>query len=124
MSDETNGEYTLQISGKVHGDLVVVRGKSVKDLTTTMEELAKEADSIVSGWTDFKVAAVAKGVFTGDALGGDKKSTKSSSIATTSDGAPRCKHGEMKDLTHKNYKSTHYCSNTNRDEQCAPVNLR
>lgn len=37
--------------------------------------------------------------------------------------APICKHGPMKDLQHKNYKSRWYCAapyGTPKDQQCSP----
>jgi hypothetical protein len=118
-------EYNLQVSGQVLGDLVVVRGATAEDLAANLRGLAEQADDIVTAWADFKTAAVAKGVFTGNAVGGNKGGKAAASTAASSNGGPpRCKHGDMKDLSDKNYKSTHYCPAPRGEEQCKPVNLR
>lgn len=123
-SEEVEGQYKIQISGKVHGDLVVVRGDSGEDLSDTLMGLAEHADDIVSRWGDFKTVAVAKGVFTGDAVGGGKPAGRASAPAeTNSSGVPTCRHGEMKDLRGKGYKNDFFCPEKDRDKQCKPVKL-
>lgn len=121
MSEEVSGDYAVQISGKVHGDLVVVRGQNAEDLANNLHRLADLADEIVTDWSTFKTAAVVKGVFTGDAVGGK---TPARTVTPDEDGVPTCKHGPMKDLSDRGYKSTHYCTEKDRDKQCRPVNLR
>lgn len=119
MSDE---QYNFQISGQVNGDLVVVRGDTAENMAEQMESLGLNAEAIIKGWSNFKTAAVAHGVFTGNAVGGKGGGSKAKADVDE-DGVPKCKHGKMKDLRGNGYKSDFYCPEKDRDKQCKPVKL-
>lgn len=121
-----DGDYKVQLSTTVNGNLINLRGESVEDLENTAADLGRRLDSIVSSLVQIKEGIILKDLFTGSASPPLKGGGNNSNSGGSNDGggAPRCKHGEMKDLTAKNYKSTHYCPEPDRDKQCKPVNLR
>ena len=108
-------------SFSVNGDLFNFKADSGPELAELVKGWAGSLDDIQTALADVKQGIVAKGIFTNAA---GKGSSTPASTGAKSDGPPRCKHGEMKDLTSKNYKSTHYCPEKDRDSQCPPVNLR
>src|SRR5678815_2613884 len=125
---EIEGQYKLQISGKVLGDLVVVRADSAEEFAETLGSLSEHSEAIVKGWSDFKQIGVANGILTGDATserssgssssGGWKKSgTTRKADASPSSKAPSCEHGPMKDFADRGYKHRYYCAGP-RGEQC------
>lgn len=122
MSDD----YKIQLSTTVNGNLLNFRGESVPDLKEQVQGLATELDDIVTALVQIKEGIILKDLFTGTASPGKGGSSNANSSNNGGDnsGTPRCKHGEMKDLTSKGYKSTHYCPEPDRDKQCKPVNLR
>lgn len=121
MSDE----YKVQLSTTVNGNLLNFRGESVPDLTGQVQQFATELDNIVTALVQIKEGIILKDLFTGTASPkGPSNSSNTPNNSGSDSGTPRCKHGEMKDLTSKNYKSTHYCPEPDRDKQCKPVNLR
>lgn len=120
MSDE----YKVQLSTTINGNLLNLRAATPEELEATVTDLATRLDKIVSGLVQIKEGIILKDLFTGAASPALKGAGAAQSSGNSNDGAPRCKHGEMKDLTAKNYKSTHYCPEPDRDKQCKPVNLR
>ncbi len=117
-------DYKIQLSTKVNGNLLNLRAQSAEELKDLIQGLAKNVDDTFQAFGEFKDAVILKDVFTGDAakdLPNDNKS--SANRNASSDGTPSCKHGPMKDLRHKGYKSDFYCSESDRDKQCKPVKL-
>jgi hypothetical protein len=120
-------DYKVQLSTTINGNLLNLRAESPEELEGTVTDLAARLDNIVSGLVQVKEGIILKDLFTGTASpgkGGNSNNNSNSSSNSSDSGAPRCQHGEMKDLTAKNYKSTHYCPEPDRDKQCKPVNLR
>jgi hypothetical protein len=118
-------DYKVQLSTTINGNLLNLRAESPEELEGTVTDLAARLDNIVSGLVQIKEGIILKDLFTGTASPGKGGNSNSNSNSnSSSSGTPRCKHGEMKDLTAKNYKSTHYCPEPDRDKQCKPVNLR
>lgn len=112
----------LQVSSTIHGDFWVVRGESGKDFDETLQGLGEHADSILSSFSNFKSAAVAKGVFTGQAnpSASAPAATRAASGPPASNGTPQCAHGEMKDLADKGYRHRYYCPQPRGQKQCPP----
>lgn len=119
---EDNGQYNFQISGKVHGDLVVVRGNTAEEFSANLAALATYSGDVVTNWSDFKELAVAKGIFTGDATGGpsnggQRKARRGDDPPPSGD-TPSCAHGTMNDFKERGYKHRYYCPEKNRANQC------
>lgn len=122
MSEESN----IQLSDKVNGTLINVRADSAEELAELVAGLVEKADEIVTKFSSFKEVFVAKGILTQSEgrSGGTFKGSESNAAATSGEGGtPTCKHGPMKDLRSKNYKSDFYCTESDRDKQCKPVKL-
>jgi hypothetical protein len=117
--------YKIQLSTTVNGNLVNVRGQSAEELLKTVEDLAKVVDPMFTAFAAFKDGVILKDLFTGNAQTPLKSAGggNASKPAADSDGVPSCKHGPMKDLRSKNYKSDFYCTESDRDKQCKPVKL-
>lgn len=127
MSEVSEGK--IQLSDKVNGTLINVRADSVAELDEIVDGLVESADNIVTKFSSFKEVWVAKGIltqsdrgnsFSKGAVNGPEGSVGGSE---SSGGTPTCKHGPMKDLRSKNYKSDFYCTESDRDKQCKPVKL-
>lgn len=118
MSDD----YKIQLSSKINGNLLNLRANSGDELKDVVVGLATNLDDIITAFAQIKEGVILKDLFTGDA---EDKGGKPSGRSTSSgdSGTPRCKHGEMKDLRSKNYKSDFYCPEPDRDKQCKPVKL-
>lgn len=114
--------YKIQVSTTVNGNLVNLRAQSAEELKNTVVELAKSVDDIFTAFAQFKDGVILKDLFTGNAQQ-PLKGQGSAKTNATEDGVPTCKHGPMKDLRHKNYKSDFYCTESDRDKQCKPVKL-
>lgn len=149
MSDETEGFPGLQVSTFVKGDQLVFRANTGADLAELLKGAAENIDDIINNLVNVKQGVIAKNVFTGESNGSGKAS--SSGTATKSTGrkatgakaadtpppsdvtyweedgekwsSVECKHGYMKDLRDRGYKSDLYCAASNRKEQCPPVKL-
>lgn len=120
MSDD----YKVQLSTTVNGNLLNFRGESVPDLTGQVQQFATELDDIVTALVQIKEGIILKDLFTGTASPkGPSNASNTPNNSGDSGGTPRCKHGEMKDLRSKNYKSDFYCPEPDRDKQCKPVKL-
>ena len=118
-------DYKVQLSTTVNGNLVNLRAQSAEELQELAEGLAKSVDATFRAFAQFKEGVVLKDLFTGNAQTPLKGSggQQSSVAKVNEDGVPSCKHGPMKDLRSKNYKSDFYCSSDDRDKQCKPVKL-
>jgi len=118
--------YKVQLSTTVNGNLVNLRAQSPEELQNLVEGLAKTADETFTAFAQFKDAVILKDLFTGNAqapLKGGNNGAASQKASVNEDGVPSCKHGPMKDLRHKGYKSDYYCNESDRDKQCKPVKL-
>lgn len=111
----------IQVSSTIHGDFWVIRGESGGDFAETLEGLGEHADAVLGGFANFKSAAIAKGVFTGQANPSAAAVVPQNS-PPQSNGIPRCDHGEMKDLAEKGYRFRYYCPQPRGQKQCAPQN--
>lgn len=110
----------LQIGGTVNGDLIIVRADSADELKELTKGLADVADEVITDWSSFKQAALAKGVFTADSgksSGGGGKAAASDSAPPSGD-TPTCQHGPMKDLAGRGYKNRWYCKEYKKENQC------
>lgn len=127
-------ENKVQITTYLNGDNVTFRTTSGEDLADTLEGVADNSERIFKALGDFKQVGIAKGVFTGDSNqktgGGSGTTPKARSKdapppAATTDGAPECEHGPMKDLRANNYKYDFYCPSDEKDwkKRCRPVKL-
>lgn len=113
-------ENKLQLGGTVNGDLVIIRADSAEELAALAKGLAEVADPVITDWSAFKQAALAKGIFTGDQnrkVGGSSGGGKAADSAPPSGGTPTCKHGPMKDLGNK-YRNRWYCKEFKKELQC------
>lgn len=112
----------LQLGGEVNGDLVIVRADSAEEMDELLKGLSEKADDIITNWSAFKQAGLAKGVFTkSQNSGGSRGRAKDSSPPSSDGGIPKCKHGEMKDLgdpSETKYRHRYYCTEKNRSNQC------
>lgn len=116
-----DGQYGLQISGRINGDLVVVRGKDADELSENIAGLTKNGEDLIKNWSDFKELAILKGVFTGEATGSNTnngRKPRANDAAPSSGGTPTCNHGTMKDLAGKGYKHRYYCPAPKGETQC------
>jgi hypothetical protein len=114
-------DYGVQRSFTVNGELFNLRGENVAEVKQHAIDLAGAIDDIENALNQVKEAVLLKGVLTGD-MGGKKGGNSAQSESTTgSSGSPTCRHGAMKDLGDKGYKSRWYCSAKARDEQCKPL---
>ena len=117
-------ERKLQLSDKVNGTLINIRADSGDELVELVSGLVENADDIVTKFSSFKEVFVAKGILTQSFSKGAANGPEGSVAGSeSSGGVPTCKHGEMKDLRSKNYKSDFYCTEKDRDAQCKPVKL-
>lgn len=131
-TNNTTGEYAIQISTKLNGDLFNLRADSAEEFERQIDELASRG--IAKKWSDFKQAAVAEIIFTND--DGRKLPAKTTSSATdvspttNTGGPPSCSHGVMNDTAGKGYKNRYYCPVDTRgmspgeakNAKCAPQN--
>lgn len=115
---EVGAGYKIQASPTIGGEMWNLRANSGTEFRELVEGLAVELDGILTALNDVKQGVIAKGILTSPGKG-----SQTSTAPSKSDGPPTCKHGPMKDLRSKNYKSDFYCPEPDRDSQCKPVKL-
>jgi len=112
-------DYKIQINSNINGDLVNMRGQSGEELSETLTGFAEHAGSIFKTLGDVKQAALANGVFSGNAAAPSQPAQLAPKAAgTTAPGAiPSCPtHGQMKDMRGKRtaagapMRFRYYCS--------------
>jgi hypothetical protein len=124
----------IHIDTVANGDFIHLRTDSGEEMLEVVSGLAQHYGEIAERLGDIKQAALARGVFSGDAsnpsqstgAGAKKGATTSSKPVTAPDGgAPVCEHGPMKDMAGKRnkrgepYKNRYYCTKWGSD--CKPV---
>ena len=108
-------DYKIQVNTSVNGDLVNIRAGSGEELKDTMTGFADNAVDIFKTLGDIKQAALANGVFSGNAAA--PASSPPRAAANTAPGeVPKCPtHGEMKDCRGQRnkqgqpFKNRYYC---------------
>lgn len=101
---ELADDYKLQINSNINGDLVNMRGQSGEELSETLAGFAEHAGTIFKTLGDVKQAALANGVFSGQAASTAQPAQSTTKAAgTTAPGViPECPtHGKMKDMKGK-----------------------
>lgn|SRR5678810_737954 len=127
MSEVSEGK--IQLSDKANGTLINVRAETVDELAEIVDGLIEKGDDIVTKFSSFKELWIAKGILTQSDRGGNfskgAANGPESSVGSSesSGGTPSCKHGPMKDLRGRGYKSDFYCTEKDRDAQCKAVKL-
>ncbi len=119
-------EYKIQINSNINGDLVNMRATSGEELKDVLEGFASHAGDIFKQLGDVKTAALANGVFSGNAgsagapaasAGGPPKSAGNTAPGVQPN-CDRC-NGPTKDLAGKRdkngnpYRNRYYCKNFN-----------
>lgn len=111
-------DYKIQVNTSVNGDLVNIRAGSGEELKDTMTGFADNAVDIFKTLGDIKQAALANGVFTGNAATTAASSAPPRAAANSAPGeVPKCPtHGAAKDMRGKRkkdgtpYQFRYYCS--------------
>lgn len=113
-------EYRIQINSNINGDLVNMRGTSGEELKDVLEGFAEHAGTIFKQLGDVKQAALANGVFSGQAAapaGGSAPAAPRAAANTAPGEVPKCPdHGPAKDMRGKRnkegqpYRSRYFCS--------------
>lgn len=110
-------EYKIQVNTSVNGDLVNIRAQSGEELSETLAGFANNAVDIFKTLGDVKQAALANGVFSGNAAPTTTTNSAPRAAANTAPGeVPKCPtHGEMKDCRGQRskagqpFKNRYYC---------------
>ncbi|OKI54548.1 hypothetical protein [Micromonospora sp. CB01531] len=112
-------DYKIQINSSINGDLVNMRGTSGEELKDVIAGFAEHAGDIFKELGSVKQAALANGVFSGNAASSAPSATAAPRAAanTAPDKQPECPtHGKTKDMRGKRnakgeaYKFRYYCS--------------
>lgn len=110
-------EYKIQVNTSVNGDLVNIRAQSGEELSETLNGFAGNAVDIFKTLGDIKQAALANGVFSGNATAPTTTTAAPRAAANTAPGeVPKCPtHGEMKDCRGQRnkqgdpFRNRYYC---------------
>jgi hypothetical protein len=128
MSEQNGYSKGLQINTNIAGDLFNFRAGDGEELKDLLQSVAKHAEPSADALVDVKQVFLAKNVVAGTTTTTTTSAPGPSSEApanTSPDGTPRCKHGEVKDLTGQSgkngklYQWRYYCpADWNAPDKC------